>query len=707
METRLGHPPLGDELKNEHRIVLISPPPSDPTQPYSSLPSLAGFLRGKGFEVIQLDLGIRAFDELTSPRKLEEAKHEAILRMEDGHREKGDGFSKKYFRMIGLADFVIEHVEEAKRIMRDPIDFYDLRKYDWASSILKMACELLSLPCHPTEYKPYDYLTDVNLTFKDILGATTQKPENLFYSFFNSIAVPEILTFNPFLVGISVTYGSQIVPSFTLARLIKKASPEIHLCIGGATISQFEYQIMKDHNSFLFADSYIVGEGETALFSLANNVLTNSDLRSGPNVIVKESEKPVTGRMWHCENVEELPSPDFSGLDLNLYLSPEPVFLIESSRGCYHSKCTFCNVSMNKKRRFRSNARGQTASLMRGLFARYGVKRFFLCDDAIPYANMKEIAQFVRTEAPSITWAGEARFESTLSESIISLRQGGCRQLIFGLESLNQRVLDLMDKGNTVENDIKVINACKDAGLAINLQTFIGFPSETKEEAWRTIEFVLANKDILISYGFCTFDLCRGTPIFNNPDDFGVAISPSTDDKHLSYSIGFEQRSGMKSEEVENVFHQGMAKLEKAFGSRTNYLCRTEGAHALLHLSYYDWKELIEIWQRNNERHHNMVAMNADTIVHINPAILFSYSFDPILTNDIRALNTETGKQYSLSSEEQSVLDYCMKPIRVMDALESWLRKFNADNKSRTINLVKGAIAINKLYINNIIKKVS
>jgi anaerobic magnesium-protoporphyrin IX monomethyl ester cyclase len=692
-----------NELANENRIVLISPPPSDPTQPYSSLPALTGFLREKGFDVVQIDLGIKVFDELLSPAKLLEAKSDAIIRMNRDGDLDDEGFSEKYYGIIGHADFIAQHVEDAKSIMRDPIAFYDLKRYNWASSILKMACELISLPCHPTDFKPYDYCTKTNLNFHDLLEATIKKPENLFFSIFETEVVPEILALNPFLVGISVTYSSQIVPSLTLARLLKKASPQIHLCIGGAAVSQFEHQIMKDPDSLLFADSYIIGEGETALFLLANNIITKKDLKSGKNIIVNEAGMPVAGTMWHCEDIKDLPLPDFHGLDLGAYLSPEPVFLIESSRGCYHGRCAFCNVSMNKKRTFRSNARGRTAFLIRELSARYGVERFFLCDDAIPLANMMEIANFVKDEESSITWAGEARLEKNLSESIGFLKQGGCRQLIFGLESMNQRVLDLMDKRNTTENDIEIINSCRDAHLAINLQTFIGFPTETKEEAWRTVEFVLANKDILVSYGFCTFDLCRDTPVFYNPERFGLNILPISDERLLNYSIDFEPSSGMTKDDVEALFKKGQALLEKAFDERANYLCRTAGAHVLLHLSRYDWNELMNDWRKDDEARLSKTTVNSDTVVVVNPLILLSYPFKSNLSVDIRALNTETGRRFSLSSEERCVLEHCIKPIKVQDALELWLVRTNGDLKQRAANFVKGAIIINKLYMNYII----
>jgi anaerobic magnesium-protoporphyrin IX monomethyl ester cyclase len=689
----------------EKPVILIAPPPSDPTQPYSSLPTLTGFLRKKGFEVIQIDLGLRLFDEWMAPEKLEKARDEASSLLNFSTSTINDRYLERYFGIIGFADYIISHVEEAKGIMRDTVEFYDLKKYDWASSVLKIACELVSLPSFPTEFKPYDYAVHVNMTFRNLQEATSQRSENLFYDAFSKGAVPEILSLDPLLVGISITYNFQIIPALTLARLLKKASPGLHVCIGGAAISTLELQIMEESSWFEYADSYVIGEGETALFSLANNILENKDLRLGPNIIVCKEGKPTTGERWRCEEIDELPSPDFSGLELNRYLIPEPVFLIESTRGCYHGKCAFCNVSMNKKRRYRSNAPGRTASLMREFFNRYGVKRFFLCDDAIPIANMLEIANFVIEESPSVTWAGEARFEVNLSQSIGFLKQGGCRQLIFGLESVSQRVLDLMDKRNTVENDLRILKACNDAGLAVNLQTFIGFPTETREEACKTIDFIAASEGSIISYGFCKFDLCRDTPVFENPNNYGITIHPIPKDGSYLANIEFEQSSGMSREETESVYNEGLTRLEKIYSGRTNYLCRTAGAHVLLHLSHYGWNELIEYWKKNEENHPLKKALAYDAVVQINPAIILSHPFELMHSVEHRALNTETGRQYSLSSEEQRLLEFCVNPINVREALDRWVKAMRKDNEGRVLNLAKAAIIINKLYMNYIIKK--
>ena len=685
-------------------IVLVSPPPSDPTQPYSSLPMLTGFLREKGCRVVQIDLGMKLFDEWTTLGRLERAKRDAITRIGRADIEPDDDYLERFYGIIGLSDFIVGHVEEAKAIMRDSNRFYDLREYEWASTILQLACELVSLPNHPTLLTPYDYSAKVPLTFKGLLEATSGRYDNLFFNAFEREVVPSLIAINPLLVGISVTYDCQIVPAFTLSRLLKKAAPNLHVTIGGATIYLLEPQITRDAVCFEYADSYVLGEGETALLSLANNISSGQDPSSGPNIITKTHGVPGAGLKWKFEQMDELPPPDFDGLELKSYLTPEPVLLVASTRGCYHSKCAFCNVSMNKKRRYRSNARGQTASQLRVINQKHGARRFFFCDDAIPLANMLEISDFVMKEAQSITWSGEARLESDIAEHIPTLKSGGCRQLTFGLESASQRILDLMDKRNTVENDLRILKACIDSGLAVNMQTFIGFPSETHDEAMKTIDFLVNNKDDLISFGFGTFDLCQDTPVYDHPERYGITVHPSPDENLFFEPFEFEQSSGMTREEVESLYMKASNRIGKAYRGRTNYLCRAAGAHVLLHLSRYSPEELNGFWKKKLEGRVLRSPLPDDAVVRTRPDILTSHPFDARHSFDHRALDTETGEVLDLSPEEQKMMEMCDGRRSAKEIIDEWVRERGQVAQERTLDLAKAVIMINKLYINGLIE---
>ena len=106
------------------------------------------------------------------------------------------------------------------------------------------------------------------------------------------------------------------------------------------------------------------------------------------------------------------------------------------------------------------------------------------------------------------------RFEKSLldSQSGRTRSDSGCSYLHFGYESGNERVLKLMDKATTTEIITKHLQISADVGIWNHCMGFFGFPGETKEEAWSSVQFLEANKEHVHSLGFGTFDLSKHTP---------------------------------------------------------------------------------------------------------------------------------------------------------------------------------------------------
>ena len=319
--------------------------------------------------------------------------------------------------------------------MRDADVFYDPTRYQWARNVIEMACELASLPAHPTKLYPSKIETPVDFSLAGLLDATTPGPSNFFANLFETRVIPEVLALCPLLVGVSVTYHFQLQPALTLTRLLKRAAPRLHVVVGGAIIYLLEASLRSYSEWFELADSFVVGEGETALTALAEEMMDDCGTRAIPNLIRLDGGKPKAFDTLHVERAEDLLCPDYDGLDLVRYLSPEPVLLVPSTRGCYYGKCAFCDVSGNTRRVYRPLARNAFVESIASLHSRHGARRFFIADDAVPPGNMRALAQLVQGELPDVTWQGEARFEKAMTTDFIEgIARGGCRQLSFGFE---------------------------------------------------------------------------------------------------------------------------------------------------------------------------------------------------------------------------------------------------------------------------------
>lgn len=665
-------------LARQRPIVLLSTPPTDPTQPYSSLPALTAFLRLHGYEVVQRDVAIELLDSLLTSSHLRRACQRAHLRARDNLADPGTsgrGFLERYYGTLGWADYLIAHVDGAKRLMRDSSKFYDLRQYQRAVSILELACELVSLPHYPSRLSCSTYESATELTLSGLWEATADTPANFYYSYLKHTVLPEILALDPLLVGLSVTYHYQLDAAFTMGRLIKTAAPGLHVTMGGAIISEIESHVLSDPEWFRFADSYVVGEGETALVGLADSLRTGQSLNGVPNIVSLRCGRPFASMLSWFEDVEHLPIPDFEGLELCHYLSPEPVLMMGASRGCYYGKCAFCDVSRNTRQKHRRPGKDHLIDSVRKLNARYGTRRILFHDDAMPFGAMTDVAAVVKDEIPSMTWQAEARLEVGFTDEFAArIKAGGCRQLIFGFESGSPRILKAMHKHNTLKTNLMALRACAVHGIAVNLQTFIGFPTESREEAMRTIDFLIEKERMIASIGFGTFKLFAGTPIYKHPDRYGVKRIAVPHRDALLASCDFEACSGLSQDEATRLNAEAMDRLSPIYSRRSHFLGGAAGPHSLLYFSHYDYTSIKSLWQEMDEpRWSGSPARNLDEVIPTrSPAILTARLSESTLGDTTRALCVETGTQFELSQTERELWELCDGERDCGDVVSRW-----------------------------------
>ena len=121
----------------------------------------------------------------------------------------------------------------------------------------------------------------------DILRATTDPKFNFTLPYFQKRVLPEIEKDRPEIVGISVTHTSELIPAFTLARVIKNSNPATHICLGGSTVTEVSHRIAKNPALWETFDSLITGPGEAAFSELIDTLTSRRDLSSVPNLIYK------------------------------------------------------------------------------------------------------------------------------------------------------------------------------------------------------------------------------------------------------------------------------------------------------------------------------------------------------------------------------------------------------------------------------------
>ncbi|MCZ6781009.1 MAG: radical SAM protein, partial [Nitrospirae bacterium] len=360
---------------------------------------------------------------------------------------------------------------------------------------------------------------------------------------------------------------SQIIPGLTLCRLIKEASPGLHLTVGGSIFTRLVDNLRRCPSLFELADDFVVFEGETALLELVNQLEGKRDFSKVPNLIYRQNGKIAVNQPFYSENINALPAPNYDGFPFRLYLAPESVLPIQFSRGCYYKDCAFCALTLDHQN-FRQKDPGKTVENLQLLSEKYETPYFFFTDECFALSPTKRLCRQILDRGLRVQWTAEMRFEKNLSRELLSLmHDAGCHKIVFGLESYNQRVMDFMKKGILQESVRRVTEDCVDLGIAVHCYIIVGFPTETEEEALETANFIIKNVRLNSSYGFscqpCLFDLEKEAPIMSDPGSYGIRriMRPASED--LSLGFFYEVQEGMTPEQAERVYQDVYGKVSE------------------------------------------------------------------------------------------------------------------------------------------------
>jgi hypothetical protein len=554
------------------KVLLLFPPSWHPSQPYLSLPSLTAFLRQNGISnVVQRDLNIELLDILLTRKTCGEFYQRIVDKLR--FLDKVSGYSpleqEKRQALAHAAKAIteiIDRVESAKNSLRSE-DFYNLDRYMESVHIINEALRIMSALYYPSSLTAVsnDMRYSVYVS-QDIFLALDDEEENVFLNLYKGHILSSILEYSPNVLGISITSTSQIIPGLTLAKLIKKQNKEIHVTVGGSVFTKLIENVKKGDGLFPIVDSFIVFEGEHALLELVKQVDGKRDFKKVPNLIYRENGVTKINEPFYAEDLNALPTPDFDGLPLRLYFAPVSVLPVQTSRGCYYRKCTFCNLHLDH-RNFRLRKTKLLMEDIRSLSQKYHTQCFFFTDESVPINKLRDISQSLLESQLDIKWMGGVRFENALDGDLLAkMSKSGCQKLVFGLESYNQRVLDLMKKGTSTDVVKRILNECLKAGISFHLYTIVGFPTETEEEALETLDFVLQGK-YLTSPGFSClpslFGMEKDSPITHNPAEYGLRsiMAPRGEDLGLGYF--YEVEKGMSPEEAERMYHYVVSRLSE------------------------------------------------------------------------------------------------------------------------------------------------
>jgi radical SAM superfamily enzyme YgiQ (UPF0313 family) len=272
-----------------------------------------------------------------------------------------------------------------------------------------------------------------------------------------------------------------------------------------------KFALMGDHVTALPEESmtkcpsldYVItgGDYDLSLLKLAEHMRDGAAMPKG--IWHKENGHiEDTGGFELMENLDVLPFIDRDLAEWTLYkefnFKNSPYTYIMAGRDCPWHKCTFCSWTTLYPK-FRARSPENVLNEIGMLIDKYGVREIF--DDSGTFPPGEWLRKFCqgmieRGFNEKIYLSCNFRFDYLKPDLAKLMKKAGFRLIKSGLESGNQKTLERINKGITVDTIRNGCSIAKEAGLDVHLTMIVGYPWESKEDAMNTLKLA---KELMLS----------------------------------------------------------------------------------------------------------------------------------------------------------------------------------------------------------------
>jgi len=291
--------------------------------------------------------------------------------------------------------------------------------------------------------------------------------------------------YNPNIIGFSVTVLNYFITT-KFIKLTKEMLPNSLLILGGPFASVMRKKALRENPSL---DLVVYGEGEETML----DIVKNKKISSIKGIIFRQGKDiKVNPPRPRLKNLDSIPFPARHLLKMEKYWDP---LTLLSSRGCPYS-CIFCSSSKTWGRIWRPRSPKNIVDEIEYLYKNYGYlsedKCIHVVDDLfnLDLNRAKSICDEIikRGLRTKFTFWG-FRVDHIDKELVMKLKRVGCQRIDFGIESGDQKILNNIGKGITLNQIRRAVRLVKEAGMKVSGYFMIGNPGETLSTVRKTIEF--------------------------------------------------------------------------------------------------------------------------------------------------------------------------------------------------------------------------
>jgi len=342
------------------------------------------------------------------------------------------------------------------------------------------------------------------------------------------------------LVGFTCSYG-QTVPSLALARLVKRRHPRVRVVFGGPTWHDVMGRALFE--SFPFVDAACLGEGDVSFPAFARG-LARDGLGAAydiPGMLVRDARGAIHdgGPDHPVDDLDRLPIPDYTDYLTALSgLGARPdgtvVIPVETSRGCWWSvrgPCRFCGI-VGAHRTYRAKSAGRILQELRTLAGHPGCRLVEVVDSVAAPALLGDVLP--RLALDPLPAPLDVDIRPDVRRHTIELLAETGTDVLTGIESLNDRLLALMNKGTHALENVRFLKWCKALGVQVRWNLLHDLPGEMAADYEDLMAVLRAIAHLDPPVACATVDIERFSSYFEDPWAYGFAdLRPAGAYSHL------------------------------------------------------------------------------------------------------------------------------------------------------------------------------
>jgi len=295
------------------------------------------------------------------------------------------------------------------------------------------------------------------------------------------------------LIGVTML-TPMYIRSIEVVKAIKHAFPGITIVVGGPHPTILPRETLIENKEIDFA---VIGEGEVILLNLVDALEKGGNTDDIPGVAYRKDDTVgINQPPEMITNLDDLPIPARHLLPMDAYhmtksrSQSEHSFTVSVARGCPFN-CAFCCRIFG--RRIRHHSVERIIEEIDILVDNYGAREINLEADTLTI-NKHFITSLCdgiihSGLSKNISWTCESRIDTINEDVLKKMKEAGCWQISYGVETGSQRLLDLIHKDISLEQIERSFALTKRIGISIRAFFMLGIPTETRQESLKTISF--------------------------------------------------------------------------------------------------------------------------------------------------------------------------------------------------------------------------